>query len=119
MSDTVISRARTEMNKPLITNDFVKAPKAARALQFAPARRKVVLRKAHGFALIDMIFVTGIIGLLMTIAMPRLIMAKQSAGAPSATGSMRAIGSPQLTYARTCGAGFYAPSLWTSGTPPP
>src|SRR5438045_6296494 len=119
MSDTVISRARTEMNKPLITKDFVNAPKAARALQFTPVRRKVVLRKAHGFALIDMIFVTGIIGLLMTIAMPRLIMAKQSAGASSAIGSMRAIGSAQLTYALTCGAGFYAPSLSTLGTPPP
>ena len=78
-----------------------------------------MLRKAHGFALIDMIFVTGIIGLLMSIAMPRLIMAKQSAGASSAIGSMRAIGSAQLTYALTCGAGFYAPSLSTLGTPPP
>ena len=78
-----------------------------------------MLRKAHGFALIDMIFVTGVIGLLMSIAMPRLIMAKQSAGAASAIGSMRAIGSAQLTFALTCGGGFYAPSLTTLGTPPP
>jgi len=78
-----------------------------------------VLRKAHGFALIDMIFVTGVIGLLMSIAMPRLIMAKQSAGAASAIGSMRAIGSAQLTFALTCGGGFYAPTLTTLGTPPP
>jgi type II secretory pathway pseudopilin PulG len=78
-----------------------------------------VIRKAHGFALIDMIFVTGVIGLLMSIAMPRLIMAKQSAGAASAIGSMRAIGSAQLSYALTCGGGFYAPSLSTLGTAPP
>jgi len=78
-----------------------------------------VIRKAQGFALIDMIFVTGVIGLLMSIAMPRLIMAKQSAGAASAIGSMRAIGSAQLSYALTCGGGFYAPNLSTLGTPPP
>jgi len=78
-----------------------------------------VIRKAHGFALIDMIFVTGVIGLLMSIAMPRLIMAKQSAGTASAIGSMRAIGSAQLSYALTCGGGFYAPALTTLGTAPP
>lgn len=78
-----------------------------------------MIRKAQGFALIDMIFVTGVIGLLMSIAMPRLIMAKQSAGAASAIGSMRAIGSAQLSYALTCGGGFYAPNLSTLGTPPP
>ncbi|HKB13879.1 MAG TPA: type II secretion system protein [Vicinamibacterales bacterium] len=76
-------------------------------------------RKANGFALIDVIFVCGVIGLLMSIAMPRLIMAKQSAGAASAIGSMRAIGSAQLSYALTCGGGFYAPNLSTLGTPPP
>jgi len=77
-----------------------------------------VIRKAHGFALIDMIFVTGVIGLLMSIAMPRLILAKQSAGAASAIGTMRTIGSSQLSYALTCASGFYAPSLTTLGRPP-
>ena len=78
-----------------------------------------MIRKAHGFALIDMIFVTGVIGLLMSIAMPRLILAKQSAGAASAIGSMRAIGSAQLSYALSCGGGFYAPALTTLGRVPP
>jgi type II secretory pathway pseudopilin PulG len=78
-----------------------------------------VIRKAQGFALIDMIFVTGVIGLLCCIAMPRLLIAKQSAGAASAIGSMRAIGSAQLSYALTCNGGFYAPSLTRLGTPPP
>jgi type II secretory pathway pseudopilin PulG len=77
-----------------------------------------VIRKAQGFALIDMIFVTGVIGLLMSIAAPRLIMAKQSAGAASALGTMRAIGSSQLSYALTCASGFYAPNLTTLGKPP-
>jgi type II secretory pathway pseudopilin PulG len=48
-----------------------------------------VIRKAQGFALIDVIFVCGIIGLLSGIALPRLMLAKQSAGAAAAIGSMR------------------------------
>lgn len=77
------------------------------------------LRKAQGFALIDLIFVCGIIGLLASIALPRLLSAQQTAGAASAIGSMRAINSAQLTFALTCGNGFYAPDLPTLGTPPP
>jgi type II secretory pathway pseudopilin PulG len=78
-----------------------------------------VAKAQHGFALIDLIFVCGIIGLLCSIALPRLLQAKQSAGAASAIGSMRAINSGQLTYALTCGNGFYAPNLTTLGAPPP
>lgn len=75
--------------------------------------------KAQGFALIDLLFVCGIIGLLSSIALPRLLLAKQTAGAASAIASMRAVNSAQLTFALTCGAGFYAPNLTTLGTPPP
>lgn len=74
--------------------------------------------KANGFALIDLIFVTGIIGLLCGIALPRLLQARQSAGSASAIGSLRSINSGQLTFALTCGSGFYAPDLPTLGTPP-
>src|SRR5437870_12900488 len=82
-------------------------------------RLLVDTRKAHGFALIDLIFVCGIIGVLCSIAVPRLLLAKQAAGAASAIGSMRTVNSAELTYALTCGAGFYAPDLTTLGTPPP
>ena len=75
--------------------------------------------QAHGFALIDLLFVCGIIGVLASMAMPRLLLAKSAAGAASAIGSMRAINSAELTYALTCGNGFYAPNLTTLGTPPP
>src|SRR5437870_1402827 len=78
----------------------------------------VSIRKAQGFALIDLLFVCGIIGLLCSIALPRLLLAKQAAGAASAVGSMRAINSGELTYALTCGNGFYAPKLTTLGQPP-
>ena len=59
----------------------------------------MLIRKAQGFALIDLIFVCGIIGLLSSIALPRLMLAKQAAGASSAIGSMRTLASAQLTYA--------------------
>lgn len=75
-------------------------------------------RNARGFALIDVMFVCGIIGILAIIAMPRMLMARQAAGAASAIGSMRTINSAQLTYALTCGGGFYAPRLTVLGTPP-
>lgn len=75
------------------------------------------LRKADGFALIDLLFVCGIIGVLSTIALPSLLMARQTAGAASAIASLRAINSSQLTFALTCGGGFYAPDLTTLGTP--
>jgi type IV pilus assembly protein PilA len=79
----------------------------------------VTIRKQDGFALIDVIFVCGMIGILSSIALPRMLLAKQSASAASAIGSMRTINSAELTYALTCGNGFYAPTLTTLGTPPP
>jgi type II secretory pathway pseudopilin PulG len=79
----------------------------------------VRIRNAQGFALIDLVFVCGIIGVLCSITLPRLLTARMSAGSASAIGSMRAINSGELTFALTCGAGFYAPSLTTLGTPPP
>src|SRR5579863_347403 len=63
-------------------------------------------------------FTIGIIGVICTIAVPRLLLAKQSAGATSAIGSLRAINSAQLTFALTCGGGFYSPNLPTLGTLP-
>lgn len=76
------------------------------------------IRKADGFALIDILFVCAIMGILATIALPRMLMARQSAGAASAIGSLRTIHSSQLTFALTCGAGFYAPNLTTLGRAP-
>ena len=77
------------------------------------------IRKAQGFALIDLVFVCGIVGVLCSVALPSLFQARTTAGAASAIGSMRAITSGELTFALTCGSGFYAPSLKTLGTPPP
>jgi type IV pilus assembly protein PilA len=79
----------------------------------------VTKRKPNGFALIDLIFVIGMICVLAATAMPRLLAAKQSAGSASAIGSLRSISSAQLTFALTCGGGFYAPTLTVLGVAPP
>src|SRR6516164_10739820 len=70
-------------------------------------------RSAVGFALIDLLFVCGIISIVSGIALPRLMMVRGNAQAASAMGSLRVIGSGQVTFAITCANGFYAPSLTT------
>ncbi len=76
-------------------------------------------RSAAGFALIDLLFVCGIIGVLSGMALPRLIAAKGSAMSVSAISTLRVINSAEVTFAITCGNGFYAPSLPSLGVPPP
>src|SRR5437762_6395808 len=71
----------------------------------------VKIRSAQGFAIIDLLFVCAIIGIISGIALPKLVMARGSAFAASAIASMRTINSAQLTFAITCGTGFYAPNL--------
>jgi type II secretory pathway pseudopilin PulG len=108
------------MVKSLTIHAFVDFDGSARPLQWRLQDKDiVVIRKAQGFALIDLIFVCGIIGVLCSIAIPRFLLAKQTAGAASAVGSLRVINSSELTYALTCGGGFYAPNLTTLGVLPP
>ena len=76
------------------------------------------VRSAAGFALIDLLFVCGIISLLCGIAMPRLMAAKGSAQSASAISTLRVISSGQVAFAITCGSGFYAPSLTILGKAP-
>jgi type II secretory pathway pseudopilin PulG len=78
----------------------------------------VKIRQAAGFAIIDLLFVCGIIGILSGIALPRLMTARGAAQSSSAVGTLRVIGSSQVTFAITCGSGFYAPSLTGLGRPP-
>jgi type II secretory pathway pseudopilin PulG len=78
----------------------------------------VTIRKADGFAIIDLLFVCGIVGILSGIALPRLMTARGAAQASSAVGSLRVIGSSQVAFAITCGSGFYAPSLTGLAAPP-
>jgi len=75
-------------------------------------------RSTAGFALVDLLFVCGIIGILSSIALPRLMTARGAATSASAIGSLRVIGSGEVAFAITCGGGFYAPSLTKLARPP-
>ena len=73
----------------------------------------------RGFTLIDMLFVVGLIGLLSSLALPTLGRARGAAQASSALATLRVINSSQLSFAITCGSGFYSPDLQTLGVRPP
>jgi prepilin-type N-terminal cleavage/methylation domain-containing protein len=73
----------------------------------------------RGFTLIDLLFVIALIGLLSVMALPGIVRARGAAQASSALSTIRAINSGQLSYAITCGLGFYAPDLPTLGMKPP
>lgn len=72
-----------------------------------------------GFTLIDLLFTCSLIALLATLAVPGLLRARGVAQSASAVGTMRVINSAQLSFAVTCGSGFYAPNLTTLGVVPP
>jgi type II secretory pathway pseudopilin PulG len=77
------------------------------------------IARADGFALVDVLFVVGIIGVVSAIAVPNMTLARESAMSASAIATLRSLNSAQLTFALTCGGGFYAPNLTTLGTRPP
>ena len=72
-----------------------------------------------GFTLIDMLFVIALIGLVSTLAIPGLMRARGAAQSASALGTMRVVNSAQLSFAITCGLGFYSPDFQTLGVKPP
>jgi hypothetical protein len=72
-----------------------------------------------GFTLIDMLFVVALIGLLSTLAIPGLMRARGAAQSASALGTLRVVNSAQLSFAITCGLGFYSPDFPTLAIKPP
>jgi type II secretory pathway pseudopilin PulG len=83
------------------------------------AHKVASLRSESGFTLIDLLFTCSLIGTLSTLAIPGLLHARGVAQSASAVGTMRVINSAQLSFAVTCGSGFYAPDLPTLGIKPP
>ena len=81
--------------------------------------KRDVVSDQRGFTLIDMLFVIALIGLLSALALPSLTRARSAAQSAAAVGTIRTIGSAQLTFAISCGLGFYAPDLPSLGINPP
>jgi type II secretory pathway pseudopilin PulG len=76
-------------------------------------------RHEAGFTLIDVLFVIALVGVLASMAIPGLMRARGAAQASSALGTLRVVNSGQLTYAISCGLGFYSPDFPTLGVAPP
>jgi|SRR3954464_8275110 prepilin-type N-terminal cleavage/methylation domain-containing protein len=85
-------------------------------MKLMPRRKR---RSDAGFTLIDMLFVVALIGLLASMAIPGLMKARGAAQASSAIGTLRVVNSAELSFAITCGLGFYSPDLPTLGMAPP
>jgi prepilin-type N-terminal cleavage/methylation domain-containing protein len=85
-------------------------------MELMPRKKR---RSDAGFTLIDMLFVVALIGLLASMAIPGLMKARGAAQASSALGTLRVVNSGELSFAITCGLGFYSPDLPTLGMAPP
>jgi type II secretory pathway pseudopilin PulG len=75
--------------------------------------------KEAGFTLIDLLFTASLIATICTMALPSLLRARGVAQSASAVATLRVVNSAQLSFAITCGSGFYAPSFPALGVPPP
>ncbi len=74
--------------------------------------------KKNGFTLVELLIVVAIIAAIAAIATPGLLRARISGNEASAIASLRAIGSAQATFSRSCANGLYAATLDILGTGP-
>src|SRR5688500_9858736 len=72
-----------------------------------------------GFTLIDILFVIALIGLITSLAIPGMMRARGAAQSASALGTLRVVNSAELSFAITCGLGFYSPDFPTLAVKPP
>jgi type II secretory pathway pseudopilin PulG len=72
-----------------------------------------------GFTLIDLLFTASLICTICTMALPSLLRARGVAQSASAIATLRVVNSAQLSFAVTCGSGFYSPTFSTLGVAPP
>src|SRR5687768_15851291 len=83
-----------------------------------PINKVASSRGEAGFTLIDLLFTASLIATLCTMTLPSLLRARGAAQAASALSTLRVVNSSQLSFAVTCGSGFYAPDFPTLGLAP-
>src|SRR4026207_915826 len=74
-------------------------------------------KSSAGFTLLEVIFITAVIGLLSAIAVPTVFRSRMAANGTSAFSTVRSIHTAQLTFALTCGYGNYASPFTDLGNP--
>ena len=83
------------------------------------AHKTATTNGESGYTLIDLLFTASLICTIATMALPSLLRAKNVAQSASAIATLRVVNSAQLSFAVTCGSGFYSPTFTRLGVPPP
>jgi type II secretory pathway pseudopilin PulG len=66
---------------------------------------------SEGFTLLDMIFVTALLSLLLSIAVPTMLRGRSAANETAALATLRVVHTGQLSYSLSCGVGLWAANL--------
>ncbi len=97
------------------------ATSQAPALELQPGfnmgSKSTLIRRAHGFSLIELLIVVGVILIITAIAIPNLLRSKMAANEASAAGTIRQISLAEMTYHTANSSVGFAPDLASLGGP--